>query len=152
MKEYVLGFALHGNVEQPDDLSVLLYRKETGSMHAGQLNGVGGKVEEGESFLAAMQREYQEETGYEHVPTWRRVVQLAFEDAVVHVYVTVQTTRRVGNRYGNPPNDRARWVPWRPHPPAGDYLAPHVKWLVDLCIEFYVRGIVDAKMQIPTGS
>lgn len=57
-QKMVLGFLF-------DDLgaSVALIEKQHPEWQRGLLNGIGGKVEEGESPLAAMIREFKEETG-----------------------------------------------------------------------------------------
>ena len=46
--------------------SVVLIKKERPKWQEGKLNGVGGKVEKGESPFDAMKREFLEETGLEH--------------------------------------------------------------------------------------
>jgi len=57
MKEYVVGIVL-------DEFDyVLLIRKNRPDWQAGRLNGVGGKVEEGEIPYEAMIRECKEECG-----------------------------------------------------------------------------------------
>lgn len=56
MKRYVLGFAFAG-------LDVVLIQKARPSWQAGRWNGIGGHIEEGEEPVAAMVREFQEETG-----------------------------------------------------------------------------------------
>lgn len=62
--EAVVGFAFS------DDLrTVLLIRKRRPASQAGKLNGVGGKVEAGESFVDAMVREFREEAGLDTGPT-----------------------------------------------------------------------------------
>jgi len=55
---YVAGFAF-----SKDASKVVLIRKNRPKWQAGLLNAVGGHVEEGETPLWAMGREYQEETG-----------------------------------------------------------------------------------------
>jgi 8-oxo-dGTP pyrophosphatase MutT (NUDIX family) len=47
------------------DEYLLLHRSMDRKVDAGRLNGIGGKLEEGENFLEAAIRETQEETGYE---------------------------------------------------------------------------------------
>lgn len=57
MKSYVVCFAF-----TPDG-KVILIRKNRPEWQAGKLNGVGGKIEEGESVHQAAVREFFEETG-----------------------------------------------------------------------------------------
>lgn len=58
MKRYVCGFAI-----SEDESKVLLIRKNKPEWMRGFLNGLGGKIEEGETPLQAMCREFQEEAG-----------------------------------------------------------------------------------------
>lgn len=60
LKRYVVGFMF-----DPTFTKVVLIRKMRPAWQAGNLNGVGGHVEEGEAPHDAMPREYQEETGVE---------------------------------------------------------------------------------------
>jgi len=55
---FVLGFAFSETAG-----SVLLVRKLRPEWQKGLLNGIGGKIEKGESLLQAMHRECKEETG-----------------------------------------------------------------------------------------
>jgi len=56
---YVVGFMF-----STDLMKVALIRKLKPAWQQGKLNGVGGKIEQGESGFAAMCREFAEETGY----------------------------------------------------------------------------------------
>jgi 8-oxo-dGTP diphosphatase len=58
MKKYVVGFMF-----SPDKQFVALIKKNRPEWQAGKLNGIGGKIEDGETPRAAMVREFQEETG-----------------------------------------------------------------------------------------
>jgi 8-oxo-dGTP diphosphatase len=58
VKEYVVGFMFDNEGER-----VVLIRKNRPEWQAGKANGVGGKVEPGEMPMAAMIREFYEETG-----------------------------------------------------------------------------------------
>ncbi len=60
---YVVGFMF-----SPSGECVLLIRKTHPAWQAGKLNGVGGRIEMGESALDAMRREFAEETGIYHLP------------------------------------------------------------------------------------
>lgn len=56
--KYVLGFMFDRKLKR-----VALINKTKPSFQVGKLNGVGGKVNEGESCIDAMVREFEEETG-----------------------------------------------------------------------------------------
>ena len=58
MRRAVCGFLFSPSYDH-----VVLIHKKRPDWQAGKLNGVGGKVEEGEFALDAMRREFQEETG-----------------------------------------------------------------------------------------
>lgn len=60
MKEYVVGFMFDDTGER-----ITLIRKNRPEWQAGKLNGVGDKVEPNETPMAAMIREFREETGVE---------------------------------------------------------------------------------------
>ena len=64
---YVCGFAFDGTMT-----SVLLMHKLKGPINmAGKLNGIGGKIELGESPLGAMKREFKEEVSFPgEEPEW----------------------------------------------------------------------------------
>lgn len=74
MQRYVLGFAFDSNCR------VALVRKDRPQWMAGKWNGIGGKIEPGEPAIAAMVREFAEETGvhspesvWQHFATMRDV-------------------------------------------------------------------------------
>lgn len=58
MTKYVVGFMFSN-----DRQFVVLIRKNRPEWQAGKLNGIGGKIEDGETPRGAMVREFFEETG-----------------------------------------------------------------------------------------
>ena len=58
MDRFVVGFAFGENKD-----TILLIKKLRPEWQKGLLNGIGGKIEKGESSLDAMRRECKEETG-----------------------------------------------------------------------------------------
>ena len=65
---YVVGFVFHST----DPRQVLLIIKRRPKWQEGKLNGVGGKIEDGETPLEAMIRECKEETDI-HIEDWKSV-------------------------------------------------------------------------------
>jgi len=59
MKEYVCGFLF-----SPDYSKVVLIKKNRPEWQKGMFNGIGGKIEEGETALEAMEREFWEEARF----------------------------------------------------------------------------------------
>lgn len=80
MKKYCLGF-----VCDPFTQKVVLIEKARPAWQAGQFNGIGGKLESGETALESMIRECQEETGLEEI-SWNVVGQIT-DDKEYHVSV-----------------------------------------------------------------
>lgn len=82
MKEYVLGLAFDTRFS-----NVLLIRKNRPDWQAGLLNGIGGKVEHGETDKEAMVREFVEETGVvTSAENWNHFGELAGKDFHVMLY------------------------------------------------------------------
>jgi 8-oxo-dGTP diphosphatase len=85
--QYVLGFMIRG-----DGSSVVLIRKNKPQWQAGLLNGVGGKIEPGETPHAAMIREFREETGVDTSGCeWRQYCELAGGDFEVYCFAARDT-------------------------------------------------------------
>ncbi|MEA2707624.1 MAG: 8-oxo-dGTP diphosphatase [Phycisphaerales bacterium] len=74
MRTYVCGFLF-----SPDRTRVLLIRKRRPAWQAGKLNGVGGKIEPGESPLQAMRREFREEAQLD-LADWQEILTLSGPD------------------------------------------------------------------------
>lgn len=77
---YVLGF-LTGN----HNSEVVLIRKTKPEWQEGFLNGVGGKIEEGEEPGDAMRREFREEAGLD-ILSWRHYATMRGPDWEVFVF------------------------------------------------------------------
>ena len=81
-KRYVLGFLFRDNCT-----SVVLIRKTKPKWQAGLLNGVGGKIEDGEPALQAMVREFKEETGAKTSENeWRLFCEMSGHNFVVYCF------------------------------------------------------------------
>lgn len=79
MKQYCLGF-LFSEYDH-----VVLIEKVKPEWQRGLLNGVGGKLEEGESGLVGMIREFEEETGL-RFDEWEERIILRGPDWIIFTY------------------------------------------------------------------
>jgi len=70
MIEYVNGFLF-----SPDRYHVALVLKNKPPWQAGHFNAIGGKKKPGETWLEAMAREFDEETGV-HIKSWEHTLTL----------------------------------------------------------------------------
>lgn len=71
-RRYVVGFLF-----TPDEMQVALVMKTRPAWQVGKLNGIGGHVDEGESFGDAMVREFREEAGVTLLGGWTRFAVLS---------------------------------------------------------------------------
>lgn len=71
--KYVVGFMFDATMT-----SVALIQKQKPAWQAGLLNGIGGKIEAGETPLEAMEREFDEEAGMRGQPdNWKHFCSMA---------------------------------------------------------------------------
>lgn len=85
--KYVLGFLYRKS--EVNGTQVALIKKLRPDWQAGKMNGIGGKIEEGEAPLAAMKREFKEEAGVD-VTWWREFTALRMPKVTVHCYMSTQ--------------------------------------------------------------
>lgn len=81
MKKYVVGFMF-----SEDRQWVALIRKNRPDWQAGKLNGIGGKIEEGEIPVDALIREFREETGVETtINDWMMIGKIEGQESRVFI-------------------------------------------------------------------
>jgi len=122
---YVVGFLFN----LPKDMVVLI-KKEKPSWQKGKLNGVGGKIEEGESPLEAMIREFKEETNVD-IKDWIEFAEMNLNHTGEKVFfftacelyqpLTSLTEEQVGWYHINKLD----------HQP----IIPNLKWLIPLALD-----------------
>ena len=84
MQRDVQGFVC-GFMFSVDRSRLLLIRKRRPTWQAGKLNGIGGKIEPGETPDEAMRREFREEAGLD-VTGWQQALTLTGHDWQAHFY------------------------------------------------------------------
>lgn len=116
---YVVGFLFN------TDLDVLLIRKNRPEWQAGKLNGIGGKIEDGEEPLEAMVREFEEEAGVRW-PNWHNVAVLNGTKSEVHVFYSYSNTA-FWNAETQESEPLERWNVANSTPEGA---VPNLKWLI----------------------
>ncbi len=80
--DYVVGFAFNQAMT-----AVALIKKNRPAWQAGKCNGIGGKVEQGETPIQAMVREFREETGvFTSEEEWRELAELKGVDSQNEIF------------------------------------------------------------------
>lgn len=124
MTEYVSGFLFDENRG-----FVCLIRKTKPEWQAGKLNGVGGKIEPGETPLDAMRREFKEETGVE-VADWNHYATLSGSGFRVYFYRAFSD--HLFDADSTTDEDVEVW--FVAHLVNSDDLIPSLKWLVPMAL------------------
>lgn len=144
-KIYVAGFLFSKNGE-----SVALVEKQKPDWQKGKLNGIGGKVEEGETPAQAMQREFKEEAGLD-IADWTPFCVLTGNDAA---YVDKGTEFEVhffsafDDEVYNVKTIETEVVSYY----SVDYMSPlnlipNLKWLIPLALEpGLIANVIDEKI------
>jgi 8-oxo-dGTP diphosphatase len=143
MKKMVAGFMI--------DLegSVLLVKKLKPYWQAGKLNGIGGKLEPGETPMDAMHREWEEETGDKETRDWQRFCTFTVGPllnppvAVIHFY------RTLGTFSAPDVNDAGEPLVWIKLDQAirlgNNEIIPNLKWLLPLAFADPERPFADVR-------
>lgn len=138
MTTYVLGFAFDL------DGAVALIRKTKPAWQKGKLNGIGGKVEDRELPVEAMEREFLEETGI-NIPAlaWREYATMYSGAHIIHCFTARLFERDRPLISGE--EGKADW--YHPLSPGGrpDAL-PNLSWLIPMAL---LGDIKHAKIVYP---
>lgn len=120
--EYVLGF----RIDPKNCNRVVLIEKIKPDFMAGKLNGVGGKIEEGESPRAAMTREFLEETGVE-ITDWNHYATLRTRGGDIYIYKSFGTLEGIKTTEAEKIlTPLASYLPYN--------ALPNVRWLLPMAI------------------
>ncbi len=129
MTSYVLGFCFDKNDK------VVLIKKAKPPWQRGKLNGVGGKVEAGESPRTAMRREFKEETdkdvvnwtlkGWMQGNSWDIAIFVSEVDSLEDVRTTT---------------DEEVFVVELDHLEVVNVI-PNLRWLIPLCRDTDIKGV-----------
>lgn len=120
-RAYVVGFLLRN-----EDREVALIKKIKPDWMNGKLNGIGGKIEQGESPIVAMRREFKEEAGAE-VRNWHNF--LTFNEPFIAFFVS-----RDPAEVKTMEAEEVNWYPIDdiPYMAYKGSIIPNLEWLVPL--------------------
>lgn len=132
MIQYVAGFLIFRATNE-----VLLIRKNRPAWQAGRLNGIGGKIEPGETPLEAMRREMREESGLD-IGDWQNFAILEGKGRyVVHMFRAFAEEQPAATSLTD---ETVLWAPisWLHTIP----IIPNLAWLVPLALDRDIEGPV----------
>lgn len=125
MTKYVCGFFFDRQLN-----NVVLIWKNKPKWQEGKLNGVGGKIEEGETPKSAMMREFQEETGLA-IAGWLYLITISGEDWSVDFLCS----RDVDDVFEYAETKESEEVAKIPVDSLGDFdYIPNLQWLIPMAI------------------
>lgn len=120
--KWIVGFLFSDNLRR-----VVLIEKQRPEWQKGRLNGVGGKIEPGETPEEAVRREFREETGAD-IDGWRRFCDLHFEAGTVYFFMAVHDAD-----IKSMTDERVDWYETRKIPELPTL--PNLCWLIPLAID-----------------
>jgi 8-oxo-dGTP diphosphatase len=129
--KYVVGFYY---VTHPN--TVLLIRKKRPDWQKGLLNGVGGHVENDESDVAAMRREFEEEAGID-VIGWRAFLEIKREPGFHITFFYFKGDRDEMNHIHARTDEKLEWHAMTRLP---DDIVPNLAWIIPLSLEREIEG------------
>lgn len=129
---YVLGFLFRASGD-PDMPAVALIRKNKPAFQKDMWNGIGGKLEQGETSLQAMVREFYEETGQQFNDWQFFCCYSPDEETIIHCFRGVTLDGRLEQTTDEFPfwvNVSAALVSKHP-------FLPNVRWLIPMALHDY---------------
>jgi 8-oxo-dGTP diphosphatase len=125
---YVAGFLF-----SEDKQSVALIEKKKGPPAViGKWNAIGGKIEDGETSLAAMKREFIEETGVSYELAWLRFLRLEGENWSVDFYHAFANLRVESME-----DEKVSWFTLRELP----NVVSNLKWIIPMALSHFEQHV-----------
>lgn len=131
-KRYVVGLLFKNYQGLIKQVALILKNRGPYNM-ANKLNGIGGKIEPGETASAAMEREFREETGVS-IKHWNEFLELRGHDWIVHFFRTegdysIRTTT----------DEKVDWYSVNHILQYGSYgvveIMPNLKWIIPMALD-----------------
>ncbi len=118
---------------------VLLIHKIKPSWQNGKINGIGGKIETGETPKEGIKREMFEETGLTiPLKNWIEIGELKAKDAMVNIFTTVFEGNK--NEAQSMTQEKVAWFDVNKLPTT---VIPNLTWQIPLCLERLRYGEIE---------
>lgn len=125
---YVAGFMF-----SPDFENVVLIEKEKPEWQKGKYNAIGGKIEPGEAPLAAMVREFEEETSIQtKIEDWNDLCTIGDDAYEVYFYFCANKNWR---DYMTCETEKVFHIHVMDLPDIRHRMIENLNWLIPLCID-----------------
>lgn len=142
MQQWVCGFLFSPTHHE---LNVALIAKLRGpEFLVGKLNGIGGKIEPGETAFDAMVREFNEEAGVV-IPTWRHFCTLNVRSCGRVFMYEATATPTQARAVHSVEEEQITWIDVRKMPYYN--IVPNLRWLVPMALD---KDNVIATVEDPT--
>ncbi|MBI2056050.1 MAG: NUDIX domain-containing protein [Candidatus Sungbacteria bacterium] len=129
MKKYTLGFIFNESLDQ-----VLLIHKLRPDWQAGKLNGVGGKMEQGEDHFDCIVREVREESSLAiNKNAWVYLGDMGADSWQVHVFASIYKGLLSDAKTSEGAD--AEKVEWFPVHTLPSHTINNLSWLIPLAID-----------------
>ena len=130
MNRYVIGFLFNG-----DSSKVCLIEKNRPKWQRGRLNGVGGHIENCETPLEAMEREFQEEAGV--MLEWRQFLFVTGNNYELYCF----TAKNHSVRIKTMTDEKVSWHSVKNLPPN---ILPNLAWIIPMAnYKFPLKAVVE---------
>jgi 8-oxo-dGTP diphosphatase len=140
MTDYVAGFLVQPDPAGFASLRLTLVRKSHPEWQRGRLNGVGGKVEPGETWAEAVAREFAEDAGVlTPREAWVYRLELICGQRRTHWFILFDDQ---GLRLPPPKPDEDEPVDWYYEDGLPENVMDNLRWIVPLCLDRRVRDVV----------
>ena len=133
-QEYVAGFMFDYPLQR-----VALIKKTHPKWQAGKLNGIGGHIEDGETPVEAMVREFEEETGFQtEADLWFNYAKISEQgEFTVHFFVTTAFSSQL-NELKSTTDEEVFIIPVTEI--TGFKTIDNLPWLIPLAIDLITDG------------
>lgn len=130
MTDYVCGFAFTHTHHETN--VALIHKRHGPDVVVGRLNGIGGKIERGETIHEAMVREFKEEAGV-LIPKWDPFCKMNVPPYGTVFMFSAIISSELAKEVRGREDEEIQWVDVRKMPYYN--VVPNLKWLIPMALD-----------------